>query len=557
MTWQQPCGGERPNRRSLARLGLFVFAIYLLSSPWRFPLSSDGGAMLATSRGLLTEQTLAVDASFTTDDGYVPSAKIGTDGRPYIKYGLGLPILEAPWVALALLLSRGAGINETDAFAAVLSLLNPLLTALTAVVVVMLAQAIGCSLLPALASGAAYALSTIAWPYAITDGSEALQSLCLALALLLLIKYSVEMKRWMIIASGAALAYAILTKPAAVIVFPILALYLVAVCLRRHVSKRESLLGLLRFAAPTAVCLFILAWLNLVRFGSWSDSGYNPQMFTNPFWKGVYGLLLSPNKGLIFYAPLALLSPVGLWLMRKTQLAEAGLILAVGLSCALINAKFFDWPGGWCYGPRYLAPALPALMAPIARAVAAARGFRHLAVALFLAGFAVNFLGALVNEDAYRSAIMRIDQSEATGTTRVGSLTEPGEIHEIAVRVEDVLPEFSSILGHAWLARVAFDGCECSEQTAECACRDGDFEANPHFAAPPWMRRYPEAQPIPPYGARIIQPWLLNRLYRWLIYDPDDRTISRAFSITFSSNPNPSSQNVFRCARHHVHWRFA
>src|SRR5574341_170823 len=405
MALQQPCGGERANWKSLARLGLFVFAIYLLSSTWKFPLSSDGSAMLATSRGLVTEQTLAVDTSFTTDDGYVPSAKIGIDSRPYIKYGLGLPILEAPWVALALLLSRGAGINEAGAFAAVLSLLNPLLTALTAVVVVMLSQAIGCSLLPALASGAAYALSTIAWPYAITDGTEALQSLCLALALLLLIKYSVEMKQWMIIASGCALAYAILTKSANVIVFPILALYLVAVCIRQHMSKRVLLLGLLRFATPTAVCLLILAWLNLVRFGSWSDSGYNSQMFTNPLWNGVYGLLLSPNKGLVFYAPLVLLAPVGLWLMRKTHLAEAGLILAVGLSGVLINAKFFDWPGGWCYGPRYLAPTLPALMAPIARAGATTRGFHYLAVALFLAGFAINFLGVLVNEDAYRSAI--------------------------------------------------------------------------------------------------------------------------------------------------------
>src|SRR5262249_43364226 len=137
---EQVAPGERLCRRAIVGLGVFVFAICLLSSTWRFPLSSDGSAMLATSRGLLTRQTLAVDAGFAADDGYNPSAKIGIGGRAYIKYGLGLPILEMPWVALALLLSRATGADEADAFATVLSLLNPVLTAFTAVVVMVLSR---------------------------------------------------------------------------------------------------------------------------------------------------------------------------------------------------------------------------------------------------------------------------------------------------------------------------------------------------------------------------------------------------------------------------------
>src|SRR5262249_484191 len=215
-------------------------------------------------------------------------------------------------------------------------------------------------------------------------------------------------------------------KPANVIGCPILVLDLVTVCFKQQMGIRELLLAILRFAMPVAICLFILAWLNFARFGSWSDSGYNPQMFTNPLWSGIYGLLLSPNKGLIFYVPLTLLAPAGLWFMRKTHLAEAGVILAVAFSYVLMNAKFSYWGGGWCYGPRYLATVLPLLMAPIARAGAAMRSLRLLAVALFLVGFVINFLGVLISEVAYRGAVMRIDQSPLTGVVRVGSLTEPG-----------------------------------------------------------------------------------------------------------------------------------
>ena len=204
----------QPPRAPILLLAFTIFGIYLLSSSWRFPIGEDGRATLATSRSLLTHRTLAVDAAFASDEGYGPRAKIGVDGRAYAKAGLGLPIAELPFVATGLLMSKLAGLPEAQTLASVLSLLNPLVSACAAIVVYRLCQTVGCSPLLALLAAIAYAFGTLAWVYAGVDGTEPLQALCLALSLLLLIRYRPERHAWLLAGSSVALAYAIVTKPA-------------------------------------------------------------------------------------------------------------------------------------------------------------------------------------------------------------------------------------------------------------------------------------------------------------------------------------------------------
>src|SRR5712692_8385313 len=112
--------GEPLARQPIGRHAFAIFLVYLLSSSWRFPLGGDGRATLATSRSLLVRQTLAVDAQFASDEGFAPRAKIGVDGRAYSKAGLGLPIVEMPFVAMALGISKCAAVSEAQAIAAIL-----------------------------------------------------------------------------------------------------------------------------------------------------------------------------------------------------------------------------------------------------------------------------------------------------------------------------------------------------------------------------------------------------------------------------------------------------
>lgn len=504
----------QPTGAAIVLLVCTIFGIYLLSSSWRFPLGGDGRATLATSRSLLTHRTLAVDAGFASDEGFAPRAKIGVDGRAYAKAGIGLPIVELPFVATGLLMSTLAGLPEAQTLAGVLSLLNPLVSACAAIVVFRLCQTVGCSPLAALSAAIAYAFGTLAWVYAGVDGTEPLQALCLALSLLLLIRYRSERYAWLLSGSSVALACAIVTKPANAVLVPAFGLYALCALRARRLSLRETVPVLVRFASPLAICFLFLAWLNWFRFGSVLETGYEPHAFMNHFLDGIYGLIFSFNKGIVFYAPLVVLAPVGMWIMRRSQGGEAMLIAVASLTYVSLFAKFYNWGGGWSWGPRYLMPIVPLLMVPVARAAAAARVWRYAGAGLFIAGFLVNGVGVLVDGDAYHSAIMDVDLTDRTGFVQVGSVADPSRMVDMPVPPDYVLPEFSEIAGKLWLAGVAWDGCSCDEQTAECGCRTGELEKNARFSSPPWMGRYPNIHPVPPYGSRLINPWIADRIHR-------------------------------------------
>jgi hypothetical protein len=240
----------------------------------------------------------------------------------------------------------------------------------------------------------------------------------------------------------------------------------------------------------------------------------------NHFLFGIYGLIFSFNKGIVFYAPLLVLVPVGLWVMRRSQGGEAMLIAGATLAYICLFAKFYNWGGGWSWGPRYLMPMVPLLMVPVARAAAAARVWRCAGVGLFTCGLLVNGAGVLVDGDAYHTAIMNVDLTDRTGFVQVGSVADPGRIVDMPIPPDYVLPEFSEIVGKLWLARVAWDGCSCDENTAKCGCDTSQLEKNAQFSSPPWLRRYPQIHPVPPYGSRLINPWIANRIHRTFVAKP-------------------------------------
>jgi hypothetical protein len=294
-------------------------------------------------------------------------------------------------------------------------------------------------------------------------------------------------------------------------------LYAFAVWRSARLSVRETAPAVLRLAAPIGTCLLILAWLNWYRWGSVFETGYEPHAFANHLVSGMHGLVFSFNKGIVFYAPLVLLAPVGIGLMGKTRRAEAAFIVLASLAYVSLYAKFYNWGAGWSWGPRYLMPILPLLMAPVARALTAAPMWRYLAAVLFVAGLVVKGVGVLVDGDAYHSAIMNIDLTGRTGFVPVGNVRNPGQMVVMAIPPDYVLPEFSEIIGKLWLGRVDWDGCSCDEETARCGCRTGALENNARFSSPPWIEHYPEAHPMPPYGTRLINPWIAHRLHQRLL----------------------------------------
>jgi hypothetical protein len=280
--------------------------------------------------------------------------------------------------------------------------------------------------------------------------------------------------------SSVALAYAIVTKPANGVLVPAFGWYALSAVRGRCLSLRVNVPALMRFGAPLAICFLFLAWLNWFRFGSVLETGYEPDAFMNHFLFGIYGLIFSFNKGIVFYAPLLVLVPVGLWVMRRSQGGEAMLIAGATLAYICLFAKFYNWGGGWSWGPRYLMPIVPLLMMPVARAAATARVWRYAGAGLIIAGLLLNGVGVLVDGDAYHTAIMNVDLTDRTGFVQVGSVADPGRIVDMPVPPDYVLPEFSEIVGKLWLARVAWDELHDAELACNLADTDAASAHRPH-----------------------------------------------------------------------------
>lgn len=104
----------------------------------------------------------------------------------------------------------------------------------------------------------------------------------------------------------------------------------------------------------------------------------NPQFASNaekglfgiigPTRESVWGVLLSPNKGLLFFSPVVVVGLVAVVLSalvsRRSKLAV--LSFAVVAWMLLYGVSLVNWDAGWTVGPRYVTVILPFVVASIA-----------------------------------------------------------------------------------------------------------------------------------------------------------------------------------------------
>jgi len=129
-------------------------------------------------------------------------------------------------------------------------------------------------------------------------------------------------------------------------------------------DKKRLLHLLIGYALPVSVLLYY----NYVSFGL-------PFAFSHQFVggeevkkglvfglnlpQGLFGLYLSPLRGLFFYAPLSLLAITGVYRNLKEYKKEIMLFLSLIIIPSLVYSFWKEWWGGWSYGPRFLLSTLP------------------------------------------------------------------------------------------------------------------------------------------------------------------------------------------------------
>jgi hypothetical protein len=108
-------------------------------------------------------------------------------------------------------------------------------------------------------------------------------------------------------------------------------------------------------------------------------------------------LLVSQYRGLFFYAPaLILLAPLAV--VRAETSARRWLLVGFVGAYFLFVASFWVWDGGWCVGPRHLAPIMIVLLYEGVDALArSAPGQRLPFVGLAAAGVAINVIAVATN----------------------------------------------------------------------------------------------------------------------------------------------------------------
>jgi hypothetical protein len=223
----------------------------------------------------------------------------------------------------------------------------------------------------ALAAALMLGFTTPLWVYSKSFMAEPLQALGLLLALLgaSLAAGPARSRRTAEVLAGAGVLLAVSAKLS---MLPLALACLVPLLAGPPAQWRIPLAGLV-------LALLGHGLYDFARFGTPLETGYGvqatPAAYSTPFLVGLYGLLLSSGKGVMWFAPALWLAPAGWIAMMRSRNRSGTWIARLGLGtmagrvawggalawCAglLLYARFQHWAGDGSFGPRYLIPLLP------------------------------------------------------------------------------------------------------------------------------------------------------------------------------------------------------
>lgn len=230
----------------------------------------------------------------------------------------------------------------------------------------------------------AYGAGTMALPHARTFFSEPLATLT-ALAAFYALALPQPLRWRDALVAGIWYGLSLLTRLDSAVIAPALGLFLLLRIIetrwpRRTIGhlKAAELAGLLKhghvWAGVGAFCVgpllygLVYAVLNWLHFGHPLTSAYADQtegiQFRTPLLAGLYGYFMSIGKSVFLFSPAIVFGLVG-W--RHFARRHLTLGFALGLAVALLlifHARWQNWAGGWCWGPRHIFMAHALVMLP-------------------------------------------------------------------------------------------------------------------------------------------------------------------------------------------------
>ncbi len=254
----------------------------------------------------------------------------------------------------------------------------------------------------ALALTLVYALGTSTW--AISSQAlwaHALGELCLALLCAVLASGGSGFGR--LIAAGLVCILMVWNRPQMAIFAGMAFVYFVSINRRIFIP--------LTIAAVLGGGL--LVGYNLWALGNVAGGYGSFDHFSNPFFSGLAGLTVSPNRGLLVYTPITVFSLLGVIEVWRRNGPQWLRLMTVGLGLhILMYSKFDDWWAGYTYGPRYFTDTLPILVVLLVYGLVPLwrlRLVRVSAVVLAVYGVLVQAIGVYAADDGWNRDPISVD----------------------------------------------------------------------------------------------------------------------------------------------------
>lgn len=376
--------------------------------------SVDGETYLAGSRALFNHTTVLTPGSDL--DGVVVTVP-NKNGDLTTAAPIGTLLLFAPgfFAGKAIAAPFDVAVQE-EIVRLVYSGTNGLLTALTGVLLFSLCRKLGAGKRSSVLIALAFGLGTWAWPHAQTGFSEPGTAMLLTGTMLALANWWEKQGAVAAALTGLLAGCTVLTRASAVLFVPIIMMSGASVAVRWRQGLAKAAWFCVGGVLP-GVVFAVNAWL---RFGSPVSSGYPSMKFNTPLYEGLYGLVMSPGKGVIFYAPILI---VVIFAARQAYLRHRRYTITLGLVLAahlVVYARFEVWSGENAYGPRYLVPVLAVSVAMLAVVVDTGRHWYRGARLAAIVGFLVP---GLLGSTMYFNAVYFRQQPEVLANADLSQAT--------------------------------------------------------------------------------------------------------------------------------------
>jgi len=392
-------------------VGLLLFSIYLLSFSGKLHVM-DELAVFTAGHGLAQYGRADINPLIWTNHWTPhPPGIWGQDNNLYTKKAPGISLLATPFIWL------GHTVPNLNAIHVGL-LTNIIITALTASLLLIWLTELKLPPTIALLTSLGYGLCTIAWVYARMFWGLTILGSCFLIALWAIYRYanydsssphntfkiiSIRFKSnlWWLIISSLALSFGLTLRFEAILAALFVGLYVAWHIWHYQRALGSGLIKLVTFALPLILTIGLLAWFNLYRYGSLSETGYTQEIHFYLPWIGGFGLLFSPGNGLFLFAPFMFILFFGIipaW--RQLSRPYFWLITIICLVYWVFYGSWFSWGGTWGWGPRFLLPILPLMMIFVAYAL---NWLLHYKMGQFVAGLLaslsliINLLGVAVD----------------------------------------------------------------------------------------------------------------------------------------------------------------